>query len=164
MPGVMRAARSYRIAPRCACARTLAVEVNRKVASVVPTARCMRCARGRFCAPNSATSIGTMIEPPPMPSIPVKNPATAPVTTYPSHHPHSISGDPRKVVAHARALRRAHVQAAFRPPPQHVVVLARPLVRDQVVDLALEQPAAEILAEVRARARVADDRVGERPV
>src|SRR5690242_21429864 len=37
----------------------------------------------------------------------------------------------------------AHVQAALRAPPQHVLGLARPFVPHEVVELALVEPAAE---------------------
>ena len=81
IPGVMFRAMSQRIAPRAACARTLATEVNRMVAMPVPTARCRMCDLGRPWASNRITRSGTMIAPPPMPSIPAKNPTAAPMAT-----------------------------------------------------------------------------------
>src|SRR5215467_1234813 len=119
MPGVMFLAMSQRIAPRAAWARTLATEVNRIVAIAVPTARCRICAFGSPCASNRITSSGTMIAPPPMPSIPAKNPTAAPIAAYPSHH--STLLVLRQVVAHFGLLGRAHVEAALRAPPQHVL-------------------------------------------
>jgi len=48
------------------------------VAIAVPTARCRIWAFGRPCASKNQTRSGTMIAPPPMPSIPAKKPTTAP--------------------------------------------------------------------------------------
>ena len=78
IPGVMFRAMSQRIAPRAAWARTLATEVKRMVAIAVPTARCRICAFGSPCASKNQTRSGTMIAPPPIPSIPAKKPTTAP--------------------------------------------------------------------------------------
>src|SRR5207244_241125 len=49
-------------------------------------------------------------------------------------------------------------------PPQHVLGLARPLVPDEVFELALVEAAAEVAAEPALLARVAYDLLGERPV
>src|SRR2546427_5739377 len=49
MPGVTFLAMSQRMAPRAACARTLATEVKRMVAIAVPTARCRIWDFGRPC-------------------------------------------------------------------------------------------------------------------
>src|SRR5882672_4950880 len=162
MPGVMSRAMSQRIAPRAAWARTLATEVKRMVAIPVPTARCRMCARGSPCASNRITSSGTMIAPPPMPSIPAKKPTAAPMAAYPSHH--STGLVLRQVVVHRGLLGRAHVQAALGAPPQHVLGLARPLVPDEMVELALVEAAAEVAPEVALDAAVADDLLDQRPV
>src|SRR5436190_20157051 len=48
----------------------------------------------------------------------------------------------------AMPLRLAHVQAALRAPPQHVLGRARPLVLHKVTQLALRQPGAIVFAQL----------------
>ncbi len=77
-PGAKTLTMSQRTAPWLWWARMLEIEVNTMVAIEVPSARCMVCSSGKFCAVKTMNSSGTMVRPPPTPNRPATKPAKMP--------------------------------------------------------------------------------------
>ncbi|PAV69772.1 hypothetical protein WR25_25874 [Diploscapter pachys] len=59
---------------------------------------------------------------------------------------------------HPRRRLVRHMQPQLATPEQHILRRPRPFLRDQIVDLARGQPAAEILAQIAHRLRIAQHR------
>ena len=69
---------SLRTAPCAWCARAPEAVASTIAASDVPSARCITWPGAKPKATNTSPRVGTIIEPPPMPSSPEKNPTKTP--------------------------------------------------------------------------------------
>ena len=78
MPGAIAATMPHLMVPRCWCARTLEIEVNRIEVMDVAMAACTTRSAGMPFQLNSMVRNGTSTMPPPMPSKPAAKPAAAP--------------------------------------------------------------------------------------